>query len=271
MSSIDLTKLSGVPVIFSFEKNFNATQQVKWTYDNWTITIYLSLAYIVLVFTGQHLMKDRKPFDLRLPLILWSAGLALFSFFGSLRTVPELFSVLVNNGFMDSVCKNSYTSDIRIKFWFWLFIWSKIVELGDTVFIVLRKQKLIFLHWIHHALTMCFGFFILGDMAGFTRWFAAMNYSVHVLMYTYYTLKAMKIPVPKSIAVVITSLQIIQMIMGLFVSIIAFSYNIFGLKCRVSFSVSAFAVCIYSLFLMLFVNFFLKSYLIPPEKVNKKN
>ena len=33
------------------------------------------------------------------------------------------------------------------SFWSWLFTLSKIPELGDTLFIVLRKQQLIFLHW----------------------------------------------------------------------------------------------------------------------------
>ena len=32
-------------------------------------------------------------------------------------------------------------------YWTFMFVMSKVPELGDTIFIVLRKQPLIFLHW----------------------------------------------------------------------------------------------------------------------------
>ena len=47
-----------------------------------------------------------------------------------------------------------YSRDIRIEFVLWLFAWSKLFELGDTVFMVFRKRKVIFLHWFHHTLTL---------------------------------------------------------------------------------------------------------------------
>lgn len=37
--------------------------------------------------------------------------------------------------------------NVATSLWGLLFAWSKILEFGDTAFIILRKQKLIFLHW----------------------------------------------------------------------------------------------------------------------------
>ena len=76
------------------------------------------------------------------------------------------------------------------------FIPSSIVhqlpELVDTVFIVLRKQKLIFLHWYHHVTVLWFSWYSYVGFTSTCRWFMVMNYCVHSIMYSYYALRAMR-------------------------------------------------------------------------------
>ena len=36
-------------------------------------------------------------------------------------------------------------------FWTTAFVFSKIPELGDTAFLVVKKKPVIFLHWFHHV------------------------------------------------------------------------------------------------------------------------
>ena len=69
----------------------------------------------------------------------------------------------------------------------------QIPELFDTVFIILKKKPLIFLHWYHHVtvLLYCWNSYVTESGAGI--YFAAMNYAVHAVMYTYYFLQAVRV------------------------------------------------------------------------------
>ena len=101
----------------------------------------------------------------------------------------------------------------------------QVPELGDTIFIVLRKQKLIFLHWYHHITVLIYCWYSFSQYTAPARWFVVMNFIVHSIMYTYYALKAMRVKLPKMLSIFITSCQIIQMIFGLFITITVFQYK----------------------------------------------
>ena len=58
-----------------------------------------------------------------------------------------------------------------------------------------------------------------------------MNYAVHALMYSYYGIRASRImKVPNVLAMVITTLQTLQMVVGCTINIIAFYYLSSGIK-----------------------------------------
>ena len=147
-------------------------------------------------------------------------------------------------------------------FWAILFTWSKVWELGDTAFIVLRKQTLIFLHWYHHITVMMYCWLTYHEKHAPGRWFMTMNYSVHAIMYSYYTLRAAKWRVPRVVNVLVTSLQIAQMVMGLFIFIyIYWQRHIGDDNLKISDESSLFGFLMYLSYFILFSNFFYHTYI----------
>jgi len=198
--------------------------------------------------------------------------LAIFSIIGTIRTLPEMFHVLGNFGFYHSVCNASYADITRVSgFWTWLFTLSKVPELGDTVFIVLRKQNLIFLHWYHHITVLLFTWYSYSEHISLGRWYICMNYCVHSLMYSYYALRALGFRVPKNIAMLITSSQIVQMIVGCYVTYYGYSMNVRGELCQISDGTAKLALTMYGSYFVLFARFFINSYFGPAKSRGKRS
>lgn len=161
----------------------------QWFHSNWQLSVYFSLAYVIIIFGLQAFMQNRKPFQLRIPLAIWSATLAIFSIAATIRTLPELLDTLYKpNGLHRSIC-NREEHNMATAFWFLLMPLSKVVELGDTLFIVFRKQNLLFLHWYHHITVMMYCWRVYEYYAPVFNWFATINFFVHSVMYSYYTFK----------------------------------------------------------------------------------
>lgn len=131
---------------------------------------------------------------------------------------------------------------------------------GDTVFIVLRKQRLIFLHWYHHITVLLYSWFSYRDQVAGGGWFMTMNYTVHAFMYSYYAVKAAGLHVPRPCAMMITAAQILQMAMGL---------TILGLvrrwmdqdRCQTTVENITWGSLMYLSYLILFALFFYDTYL----------
>ena len=176
--------------ILPLERKFESKDYVDslriWMVSNWSKSILYAFIYIFAIFAGQTFMHNRERFELRFLLALWNISLALFSVIGAIRVIPELTYSLTNYGFNYSICDNSYAYGIT-GFWSYMFIMSKLPELIDTLFIVLRKQPLIFLHWYHHATVLVYCWFSYQEFASSGRWFMGMNYIVHSIMYKKFT------------------------------------------------------------------------------------
>ncbi|CAL8073366.1 unnamed protein product [Orchesella dallaii] len=254
---------------FGFEK----LDHIYWRQFVWEHPMYPYVAcvlYLATIFGIQHYMKDRAPLKLKTPLVIWNWALAIFSIMGFYRLGQELGDLVFGqeNGLHKSICEvqGHY---IPAAFWGLLFTFSKYIELGDTVFIALRKQPLLALQWYHHCLVTVFAWVLYSWQEPILRVYAVMNYGAHSIMYPYFALRGMNIKVPEIFAMLITTIQVMQMIAG--VSMNAYSLYVWGKgeECsRNPYSIAFSLFTYFSLWIM-FIQFFVAKYISRTRKKNK--
>lgn len=229
--------------------------------------------YLSAIYLGQLLMKNREPFKLKTPLLIWNSALAIFSIIGFTRVFPEMVYSLNKYGFIGSVCKPTYHETKPTCLWIYLFVLSKFPELIDTIFLVLKKQKLIFLHVYHHSTVVLFSWFCYANGLAAARWYCLMNFGVHSIMYSYYALKTMPhlIRIPKSVSMLITTLQTLQMVMGAYVVAVSSYAKFIGQDCDATVTLSISGSIIYLSYLVLFSQFFYKAYCAPKPTLDAKS
>ena len=251
----------------SVEDRFNYTSAVHFMRGVWYYSFYFSAFYVVTIFAIQRYMLNRPRYTLRRPLMIWSLMLALFSFFGFWTAGLHHWGYLLKHGWYRSVC-DPVLVEKQFGLWAFLFCFSKCPELVDTYFIVLRKQKLIFLHWYHHITVMVYCWFSYSYITHPQQWFISMNYFVHFIMYSYYAVRASSFYRPPVwVNMIITSLQLLQMVIGVWINV----YLYFNMKFTPDFYCdgeiettntyvfSAFAM--YASYFVLFTQFFYSAYI----------
>ena len=257
--------MSVIPFLGPIESRFAWKKAEIWIVNDYgKISVYVCTVYLILIFLGKRWMRDKPAFSLRRPLTMWNTGLAVFSIIGFLTEFPLLAENLINNGFYQSLCKDWVhykRNTAHASLWCFLFLLSKSVELGDTLFIILRKTPLNFLHWYHHITVFLYGaWFNSPSSPALTNWFGTTNYFVHSIMYSYYTLKAAGFKVPRIIAQTITILQLAQFVLGVVTTCAAYILKINGTSCDSYYAFLNVGLLIYGSYFILFLNFFFQRY-----------
>lgn len=128
------------------------------------------------------------------------------------------------------------------------------------MFIILRKQRLIFLHWYHHITVLLYSWYTYKNQVAGGSWFMSMNFMVHSLMYSYYAARAAGLRVPRPCAMIITVTQILQMVMGLTVVGLVYLW-LHEEHCQSSMDNITWGSLMYLSYLVLFSLFFYNTYL----------
>lgn len=174
---------------------------------------FIILGYIPTILIIKLLMKNKEPFKLDKMLMVWNFCMSIMSLTGFFL----LFPYLCKQNFLNSITSLDYSSG-KTGMLVFLFNISKILEFTDTLFIVLRKKKLTFLHTFHHLVTSIYCWSTFYSPTTLGLWYATMNLFVHGIMYGYYGFNYHKVKIIPPIY--LTIIQIIQMFWGLSINLL---------------------------------------------------
>lgn len=216
-------------------------------------------AYLYFVrILGPKWMKSREPFDLKWTIRLYNIAMSLVNFYAFYRV-----AVLTKFGLNYFGCKkvgyetNEDNELVNLAF---LYFASKIAELLDTVFFVLRKKysQASNLHVFHHGfIAVCVWIYFKIAPGGSSVLFPFLNIGVHTVMYGYYFLATFK-SMQKHLwwKRHLTSVQIIQFVL----SMVHFSFQ--GLSsCQYPPALAIIGFTFNFVFFVLFCDFYYHAYL----------
>lgn len=156
-----------------------------------SIIVSIVAVYLYLVLSlGPKLMAKHESFKLNKVLLFYNLGMAAANLWLFIQ------GLWVSNYGLDTWGCGKFGGDIRKSprrgiYLGYLFFLTKLIELLDTVFFVLRKKKeqITFLHVFHHSVVPLFCWIgIKLAPGGPNGFFPLVNSFIHVVMYSYYAL-----------------------------------------------------------------------------------
>lgn len=226
----------------------------------------LGVVALYLLFVtkyGPEFMKDRKPLNIKFIILVYNFYQTIYNAF----IVSKMFTTPGAVNYIWKHCchpvdpaVNPYYKHLNETAWYFFF--SKIMDLLDTVFFILRKKQshVTFLHVYHHANMVLFTWvylkYIKGEQGAVVGW---INSLVHTVMYSYYFLSALGPEMQKYLwwKRYITKMQMIQ-----FVIIIVYMTGLLLAKCQLPKTLTMMLFFQGVTFLVLFANFYIQSYIV---------
>ncbi|KAI0126633.1 GNS1/SUR4 family protein [Xylariales sp. AK1849] len=141
--------------------------------------------YVVVIFGGRELMRNREAMKLNTLFKIHNFFLTFVSGALLVLFIEQLAPSLWKHGLYENICGADGWTDRLVTLYYLNYI-TKYIELIDTVFLMVKKKPLTFLHTYHHPATalLCYTQ-LLGSTS--VSWVPiTLNLTVHVVMYWYY-------------------------------------------------------------------------------------
>ncbi|CCF34310.1 GNS1/SUR4 family protein [Colletotrichum higginsianum] len=248
-------------------------------------TMAMVVLYLVVIFGGREVMRNRKPLELNALFKIHNLFLSLLSGALLVLFVEQIVPSLWRGGLYENICGQSGWTQPLVLLYYVSFqteslekteahpemqinYLTKYYELIDTVFLMVKKKPLTFLHCYHHPATalLCFSQLIGGTPLSWVP--ITLNLTVHVVMYWYYfqTARGVKVWWKQWI----TRLQIAQFVLDLGFVYFGF-YDVFADtyfkeflphvgRCGGEFFAAVTGGAILTSYLVLFIMFYISTY-----------
>ncbi|CAH4008659.1 elongation of very long chain fatty acids protein 7-like [Pieris brassicae] len=217
------------------------------------------VSYLFFLKIGTRLMKNRTPLQLTTIVSYYNAGQVVLA---TVLCIKVFKLNLFKDGIVYAGCRYpSNTQNPLLLDLGWWYFFAKFTELLDTVFFVLRKKdkQVTFLHVYHHVVMALYSWSYLKFAAGGEgAVLALLNSAVHIVMYSYYFLSGLGPKFQKYLwwKKYVTKMQLSQFVLMLVYCI----WTYFSPQCQYAAGFTYFISFNVIVFLLLFVNFYSKSY-----------
>lgn len=159
-----------------------------------------TLIYFSFIYWGRKIMHTREPFGLKTYMIVYNLYQTILNAWWCYAVVRQVNHDYGGRWFESiAAAPDRRAAGFNLGFIIWIHYNNKMVEMLDTVFMVLRKKEkqVSFLHVYHHVLILWAWFTVCHFGAGGASYFGGlMNSGIHVCMYSYYLLRLLNIPCP---------------------------------------------------------------------------
>ncbi|XP_061376926.1 elongation of very long chain fatty acids protein 7-like isoform X2 [Danaus plexippus] len=220
---------------------------------------FIIAIYLVFVFKiGPMLMEKRMPFQLKGFLVFYNG----FKVVNSSILSYKFLIYIMEKGLFPRRCDYDVNTLYVIAILYWKYLITKIIDLFDTIFFVIRKKRsqVTFLHVYHHVFMVIITWCSLKyDPSDHWAFMAIMNCVVHVIMYIYYGISAMGPNYTKYLwwKKYLTMLQLVQFVLVIGHVIIQTSTT----ECPMGTGTYWIGLANLGLFLCLFTDFYSKRYI----------